>query len=316
VGRDETLKSRFWEVVSRIRVITSWLVRYKRVSLRMSVARPAAARAANATTAHARLNAVLTAGVARTDAIVAKRPESLAEPMSVDGFEYELASHAAAAMRHVSAELARDLVGLSSAGYAQNEIKLQLAESEFIEHFGVLSSVMRVSRSSMGVYEFSILASIDRGAPGVASQHYKSTFDFRPVLMGMRELELVYQNAREAFRNSENGLQYRDNVHRAILDFLADHKEVKQLFETISGQLIGTLRIPIGPNTTLDHFLNTIIGPNPNFEFSDKGYEFTACLIEAEKAYLTTLLMMAYQPDQVLSIMNLYGAMHLLERFS
>jgi len=67
VGRDETLKSRFREIVSRIRVITSWLVRYKRVSLRMSAARPTAARAANSTAAPgpptSRLHAVLAAGL-------------------------------------------------------------------------------------------------------------------------------------------------------------------------------------------------------------------------------------------------------------
>lgn len=235
-----------------------------------------------------RLDAVLAAGVAQTGALV---PKPTFEPLGKDAaavVERAMRVHAQQTMRTVGREFVADLVSFYTEGYAHFDSRLTLAQSVHIPMFGEVTATARISKASGDVYHISVSAMVANGPYGMACKEVDTKVDLR---------------------------QLRSRLHRGygLLQNINTDNELRELVEAYVGiDLVhldlATLPQQQGPATLYKYVTEMLIRDNgPPVLLAFK------CIIELEKTYLEAMLMMAYQPDQVLGIMHNYEVHNLFD---
>jgi len=244
-----------------------------------------------------RLDAVLATGFLRTGALV---PKLTFHPPSADAttvLERTLSLHAQQTIMTVGRELVNDLESFFSVGYTRVDSKLQLAHSVYIPMFGEITATARIAKMSNDVYAIRINAFVYSGPYGVASQEFDTVVDMRRM--------------RDRFKTIMETSETTSEFIEALKQETKENNELREVFEAYAGVSVidldsATYMQQQGATTLYQHISESI---RSNTEST--WTVVIKCMIELEKAYLTSLLMMAYQPGQVLAIMNAYDAKHI-----
>jgi len=251
-----------------------------------------------------RLDAILAAGFLRTGALV---PKLTFDPPSADGtavLERLLSIHAQQTIMTVGREFVNDLESFFSVGYTRVDSKLHLAQSVYVQMFGEITATARIAKMSDDVYAIRINAFVSNGPYGVASQEFDTVVDTRRLRDRFDTIK------REAMSDLKWPADLK--LREALKQEMKENKELREVVEAYTGTSVldldaATAMQQQGAATLYKHIATESI----RSEYESTWLVTIKCIIELEKAYLTSLLMMAYQPGQVLAIMNAYDATHL-----
>ena len=260
------------------------------------------------TRSHAtRLDKVLAAGVAQINAMVPKRTKFM------EGFpqapnrayaavlEQNIIMHARQAIEAVFPELMDDLRSFHPHGFAEFESLLRLAQELYIPELGAVTSTARISKEAEDKYKIHLSVLVANGPHGLV---------FKDDSNDDTSLDL---------RNIRSFVKFMDSTQGSAEEFrqlMIDNPDPRDVFEALEGVDFLDPSFPPsspleGPESYYSHVVKDVIRRKAGYYREVDYMPLVKFFIELERAYLLTMLNIAYQPDQAIAKLNAWEAKRL-----